>query len=316
LSRTAPLREPSYSLPRLKSGLFVERCVGKHKPLKMWKYCFDGNSKAARRWGETYRDSIEKEACRRKLSQDELMRIDAGPTEIEFGAILAKERYEKTFWVKNGTALPISVQLVEPRCELSESDLQMQVIPAGQRGGFAIVLRNIHTSHFEDVVEYRLNGLLNFSFRVSADLIPLRLKANREVLRFTVAGSGQLTLAERLVISNPNSRTVPFTLRVSHPAFTTNFEEGVLEPAESKEVMVSFLTHLADQKDSDSRVTQQLHIQATCGNDTVVELTAVLPEVRLALPASITLELPEFERFFSIQAVLENKLQNPVPVEV
>ena len=98
----------------------------------------------------------------RELTPDELQRIFAGPTIIDFGSIYVKSKVSRYFSIQNQLRTPVLAQIEWSNDELQYSYSSAQVIPSAQTAGFEVVFYSQNLQTFKGFVKYIINGKHEF----------------------------------------------------------------------------------------------------------------------------------------------------------
>ena len=98
----------------------------------------------------------------RELTADELQRVFAGPTSINFGSVYVKSKASRYFSIQNQLRTSIMARIECSDFELMESRTIPQIIPTAQTAGFELVLYSEALKNFKGYVKYIINGKHEF----------------------------------------------------------------------------------------------------------------------------------------------------------
>ena len=125
------------------------------------------------------------------LNGEQLQRVLTGPKSIDFGAINVFSCVQKSFHVHNDLNQAISVRLESDNKELSQINGKQQVIPAGKTAGFEIIFRSNEEQQFSGHVRYIVNKQYEFLFQVTAEVNPVKLTLEKEVVKLSFNDESQ-----------------------------------------------------------------------------------------------------------------------------
>ncbi len=96
------------------------------------------------------------------LTGDQLCKISAGPTEIDFGNVYIKSKMTKYFTVRNDLRTCIAVRIITDREEFSESNFKQQIIPSSGVAMFDISIRSRNLGPVRSNIKYIINDKHTF----------------------------------------------------------------------------------------------------------------------------------------------------------
>jgi hypothetical protein len=157
---------PKLKLPEAKDTLFVTKPIGDYEPIKssatgktdagmnssqgVGLAKFDPNPDQVwkkKKFNSEPKNHAEIRDISKPLTGEELQRVMAGPTFIDFGQVHVKSQKTKTFFIRNDLRTSISVQLFADNDELKYSYLKPQIIPSSQTAAFEVTVcsSQLHT---------------------------------------------------------------------------------------------------------------------------------------------------------------------------
>ena len=160
-----PLSQPNYKLPNPHEPLYVTKLLGQYEPAilqKMDAFKPDPNKPHKVIFPPEPRSQTEVRDTNRELTPEELQRIFAGPTTIDFGSIYIKSRVKKYFSIQNQLRSAIIAQVEVSQDELKDSYDHPQVIPSAQSAGFELVFLSQNLQTFKGYVKYIINNRHEF----------------------------------------------------------------------------------------------------------------------------------------------------------
>ena len=140
----------------------------------------------------TPKGQLEVAQSQTELSPTELQRISAGPKRINFDTVVLRSSWKKVFSVVNDLASFIFVELFyDDFEEIQCVDPKSLVIPAGKTGYFEITFCSNRISKLQQSILYKINGLHEFNFLITALVEPAILELSVNHLDF-IFEEGQL----------------------------------------------------------------------------------------------------------------------------
>lgn len=171
-----------------KDNLFVKKPIDKYEPvisMQSQQFNPDPCLKPKKKYPNEPKSHTEIRDVALELSGENLQKIYAGPTELNFGSMYVKSREKRTFWVRNDLRSSIKVRIIVDNDELRESDENAQVIPGGQMTGFEIVFSSKQSQGFKGMVKYVINEKHTFEFRVVAQVEYVKLELQFRMIEFS-----------------------------------------------------------------------------------------------------------------------------------
>jgi hypothetical protein len=239
--------EPIPSLPAYTPTIYLVKPLKKGIPkqLKPITTRFDVSPyEFIREFPATPRNHEESQQILERLSAEKLMRIYAGPTELNFGRVFTKSVMTLHFHIKND--LWTSIQVVLDTGNLKEAKQlagHTQIIPSSETGSFRVTLVCPQTKVINEQVKYTINGQVSFFFSVQAQVVLPELEIGRYNLMFGFREESMDTsVSQTLSLRNNGNLPVSFRLRAGRPngAFRATPADGVLDEHETLEVEVSY----------------------------------------------------------------------------
>ncbi|KAL0021413.1 hypothetical protein WJX79_003538 [Trebouxia sp. C0005] len=127
----------------------------------------------------------EQEQCSRQLTAQAVSQVAVGPRLLDFGKVSAASRNVRYLAVSNPLLHSIHVVLALAHLpELNSTEPVSQVIPAGSTAKFPVVFSDSSVQHFQQTVEYVVNGCHIFTFQVRASVVAVTLDLTEEELSF------------------------------------------------------------------------------------------------------------------------------------
>ena len=102
--------------------------------------------------------------CGIELNAEQLQKIFAGPTTIDFGVIYVKSKMSKYLSVKNELKHCIMVRLIIENEELKQTVADAQIIQSMQTAGFEIIFFSRALQLFKGSVTYIINEKHHFKY--------------------------------------------------------------------------------------------------------------------------------------------------------
>jgi hypothetical protein len=255
-STDVELSEPVPVISRLTPTLFVLKPVKNNEPnnLRSLGGKFQPDTKQAfKEFPSSAKDYEESKQLAEKLSGEKLMRIQVGPTEMDFGRVFVNSSVAMWFQVKNDLWASISCCVSADRLpELRETPQRTQVIPSGKTAGFRIVVNSPVAKIVRERISYTINSAHTFHFIVNAEVVPVDLEVNKPVLNFRFKEESlEMSTSETLTLRNTGNSTAFFKLRIDNPhsPFRLVTHEGSVRENSSKEVELTY--HPVSSKDED-----------------------------------------------------------------
>lgn len=147
--------------------------------------------------------------CSKKLQKAQQVLVVASHQSINFGNVSVFSTEKRSFQITNNLQQFILVSLKCEHDELKESGPQSQVVPPHQTCGFDIVIHNDDPEIFSKAIEYTINNDLTYSVAVNADIVPIDLTVEPDVLQFSFDEGYSQPYIKSFVklINNSNSPT-------------------------------------------------------------------------------------------------------------
>ncbi|KAL3150262.1 hypothetical protein ABBQ32_000114 [Trebouxia sp. C0010 RCD-2024] len=127
----------------------------------------------------------EQEQCTRQLSAQAVAQIAVGPRLLDLGKVSAASKNTCYLAVTNSSMQSIHVVLAVANLpELKDSEPVSQVIPPNSTAKFPVVFQASKVQHYQETVEYVVNGCHIFTFQVRANVVAVTLDMSEEELFF------------------------------------------------------------------------------------------------------------------------------------
>lgn len=185
--------------------------------------------------------------CARELSKDEVNKLIIAPKVVDFGKVSLGSTNTLHVVLHNTLESAIHVVLDIKQDEmLRTSPNSSQVIPAGARAKFPVVLQALEIKTILERIEYAINGSHVLSFPLAADIVPVNLELSADNLNFALSLDSWDDTAERvLILDNPHKFPVSFSVESTSPLFTVSTNGNMIKAQSSAEVSVKWAPNLA-----------------------------------------------------------------------
>lgn len=241
------LPEPIPGVGRENPALFVLKPVKNNEPnsLRTVGGRFTPDPRLAiREFPSSPKDYEEARQLSEKLSGEKLMRLQVGPTELNFGKVFVNSSVALSFQIKNDLWSSIVCGLNTDRVpELRETPQRQQVIPSGKVAGFKVVVNSPVPKVIRERVGYTINGAHNFHFFVHAEVVPVDLEVARPVVNFKFREESlELTTVETVTLKNNGNSPAHFRIRSdnAHSPFRVLTLEGTVKENSSKDIEILY----------------------------------------------------------------------------
>lgn len=246
-SQFADLQEPIPLINKNTPALFVLKPVKNNEPnnLRTIGGKFIPDTKLVlKELPSNPKDYEEAKQLAEKLSGEKLMRIQVGPTEINFGKIFVNSSVSQYFQVKNDLWSSISCAINTERIhELRETSQKIQIIPSGKTAGFKITVNSPISKNIREKVSYVINGSHVFHFLVNAEIVPVDLEINKPIMNFKFKeDSLEMTTSDILSLKNTGNSVASFKLRIDNPhsPFKIINPEGIIKENSTKDIEIVY----------------------------------------------------------------------------
>ncbi|OHT01690.1 hypothetical protein TRFO_31385 [Tritrichomonas foetus] len=169
--------------------------------------------------------------CSKKLQQAQQVLVVASHQTINFGSMSVFSVEKRSFNITNNLQQFIFVSMKCNHEELKESGPQSQVVPPHQTCGFDIILHHDTPELFSKQFEYTINNDLTYSVNVNAEIVPIELTVEPEVLHFQFDdGYAQPYIKQFVKLRNNSNSTAEFKWSGFDHVFTLHNHTGVICP--------------------------------------------------------------------------------------
>ena len=277
----AEAKPPEPEPPTRPAPLFVIKPIKHHEPASAIrseaKFVPDPRA-VFKELRATPKDNEETGQVRERLSGEKLMKVQVGPTTLNFGRVFVRSTNSLYFQVKNELRSSIKARILTDCSELAGSATGEQIIPSNRVAGFRVELCCPVVRFFRETIRYVINECHVFQALVVAEVIPAELEVSRSTLHFRFKEDSLDRVAvERLGLFNRGSIAVRYRLSLeSGVAFKLSEVEGSIAPGESGEVAVSYAP--ISTRDEDT-----LTVEVLDGGARTVRLSGVVNESRCEL---------------------------------
>ena len=242
---TNPLQAPQYALPNPHEPLFVTKPLGQYEPpilQKMETFKPDPNKPMKVTYPSEPRSQTELRDTSRDLTPEELQKIFAGPTTIDFGSIYIKSRVKKYFSIQNQLRSCILARIEVSDNELSESNSTAQIIPSAQAGCFELVFHSQSLQTFKGYVKYILNNRHEFKFTVLAKVEPVKLTLENQQMVFRFSDKDEeMKITNQVKIFNKGNASGFFNWKPSQTGiFDITPMQGEVPPDGSVTISITY----------------------------------------------------------------------------
>ena len=283
---SAPLRTQPLLLPAAQSSLYVEKPLGKydatrvknqdyiHDPSKSiqnsYKKITEKGDFEEIRFSERPVKQLEVKECTYALTPFDLKLISAGPKRIDYGDVVIRCPVAKWFSLINDLKQSLFVELVPDIEEIQAIEPRTLVIPAGQKGGFKVILMSTKKQHITSVIKYVLNGKYEFNFMILADVEPA-------VLELSVPNASEFSLnvpflffrfdemnlsesvSREIVISNKCTADTKFTWVLPQDSnYTVDPSERVVETMRQMKAVIKFTPGVSQKKNDEENLVMKV----------------------------------------------------------
>lgn len=255
-TKMTDLHEPIPVMSKIVPPIFVLKPVKNNEPnnLRSLGGKFIPDLKLVlKEFPSTPKDYEEIRQLSEKLTGEKLMRIQVGPTEIDFGKIFVNSTVSMSFQVKNDLWASIACGLnVEKIPELIGTSNKIQIIPSGKTAAFKVVINCPSPKNFREKVTYIINGFHTFNFIVNAEVIPVDLEPSKTVMNFKFKeDSLEMYTTDVVNLKNTGNSPAGFKIKFdnAHSPFKVLCNEGVVKENSSKDIEVIY--YPAGIKDED-----------------------------------------------------------------
>jgi hypothetical protein len=241
------LVEPVPSISKEAPVLFVLKPVKNNEPnnLRTIGGKFNPDPKLfIREFPAAPKDYEEARQLSEKLSGEKLMRIQVGPTELNFGKVFVNSSVSLSFQVKNDLWSAILCCLNTERVpELRETPQRPQVIPSGKVACFRVVINSPMPKTIHEKVTYVINGAHQFHFVVNAEVVPVDLEISKPVINFKFKEESlDMYTSEVVSLRNLGNSPAAYKLRCdnSHSPFRITNPEGIVREGSTKDIEILY----------------------------------------------------------------------------
>lgn len=283
---SAPLRTQRLMLPEAQSSLYVEKPLGKYDATRVQnqEYIHDPSKPIQNsyrkitekgdfeeiRFSERPVKQLEAKECTYALTPFDLKLISAGPKRIDYGEVVIRCPVAKWFSLINDLKQNIFVELIPDIEEVQAIEPRTLVIPAGQKGGFKVVLMSVKKQHITSVIKYVLNGKYEFNFMILAEVEPAVLELSVPTasefslnMPFLFFKFDETNLSEsvsrEIVISNKCTADTKFTWVLPQDSnYTVDPSEHVVETGRQLKAVIKFTPGVSQKKNDEENLVMKV----------------------------------------------------------
>lgn len=194
--------------------------------------------------------------CSKKLQQSQQVLISASHQNINFGTVSVFSVEKRSFQITNNLQQSILVSLKCDHEELKESGPQSQVVPPHQTAGFDICVHYDKPESLSKAFEYTINNDLKFSVNVTAEIVPIDIIVEPEVLHFSFTEDNcQPYIKEFVKIRNNSNSTAEFKWSGFDNVFTMHNKTGSIVPHGTFSAEITYKPDCKDHAEALATVT-------------------------------------------------------------
>lgn len=235
--------EPIPAIPKMNSTLYLIKPLKKGIPKNLKPVCAKfGPSphEFIKEFAALPKNYEEISQIKQKLNPEMLMRIHAGPVELDFGRIFCNSVSTQYFHVKNDLWTSISVKIdVSSFPELSLCNNTQQIISSSEVSSFRIILSCPTTKQINEKIKYTINEHLSFYFAITANVVLPDLEISKNGIGFNFReDSLEISASQSITLRNTGNLAVDFFIRPlkTTSSFQVIQSKGCLKQGESMEV--------------------------------------------------------------------------------
>lgn len=197
------LKEPELEIPKKVDKLWLKKPINEIiKP----KTNLSISKVEPKKYKSTPSSPAEAAACQMKLSDEELINIQAGPLLIQFNTMTVNSKITKIFTVFNDLQQCIMASIDIKQEELKETNPLVQIIPPGKMGKFDMTFSSSKEVQFEESIYFTINGNHKMKLKVLAMVVPLYLNISRDTIKFNFPDDNlEKSMTEVFTMVNPGT---------------------------------------------------------------------------------------------------------------
>ncbi|GBG28496.1 Cilia- and flagella-associated protein 65 [Hondaea fermentalgiana] len=258
----------------------------------------DENRLIKRKFKDAPTSQSEITDCRSVITPIDLAHIGVQPKQLDFGTVCVNSKSAKCLAIANDLMQNILVEIcVDGVDELSHSTPKAQVIPPGSQAGFDIIFSSStqpaanQSNRFRKSITYIINGHHKFKYSIVAEVVPIRIALSTSCvdLRFDETNLNR-SVSETVTLTNTGNASAYFSWVAAAPSssaatsddansnagskkrgateaptFKIEPETDVIEPFETKDVVVTYAPVVRGEK------TKNLALRVRGGYDEMLE---------------------------------------------
>ncbi|EAY22425.1 hypothetical protein TVAG_379040 [Trichomonas vaginalis G3] len=188
--------------------------------------------------------------CSKPLTPAQQLLVSASHQTVNFGHVSVYSTSAKSFTITNNLQQHIVVSMKYEYEELSKSSPSSQVILPKQTAGFDIRFFSTKQQNFMRTIQYTINGHHNYTFNVSAQVVPIELQLSRQMIEFRFSpDSVSPYIKEFVTIINKSNSIAEYSWTGLTPVFSLSQTSGKIDPDSTQNIEVTYFpqTHSHDE---------------------------------------------------------------------
>ena len=183
----------------------------------------------------------ETNECSRLLSPAQQLMVITSHQTLNIGKICVFSKAAKSFTIQNNLQQHIVVAMKFEFDELSESGPVSQVIPPNCVAGFDIHFCAKSAMNFNKTIHYTINGQLNYSLNICAQVLPIDVQLSRQSIDFRFSpDSNKPIIKEFVTLYNKSDAHADYSWSGLAPPFSMKNISGSIEPHKSINVEIEY----------------------------------------------------------------------------
>ena len=223
---------PKLNLTLTNDTLWVTKKIGKHEPsrvLSITPHVFDAHRQLRKQeYSKKAKGQEQKAHCKEELTPEELLKISAGPIDIDFGELFVNSEEIRYFSVVNDLDKYIKIKF-KPVSDLKITP-NKQVIPGGGAvASFSLSFKSSTQAQFTKEVWYSINKKRDCKIKVHAKVEPVKLDIYPYDNRLSFAfKNDQLvrSLENEITISNPGNWPAKYSVSIDQKGSSFSVNTG------------------------------------------------------------------------------------------
>ena len=247
---------PTCPLPKTVDELWLEIPLdagkGKRKKGKRGINMYDPDRLITKKFKPKPKTQTEIRDCATTLTSSQLLLVTAGPKVLEFGRVCIRSKTTKCFAVTNDLSQNVLVAMLFEDPAVESSSPKSQVVPAGATAGFDVAFCCQEEQDYKQSVGYVLNGIHQFKFTVTAQVVPISVDMSTEELCFKFEPDDlEFSVTETITLTNPGNAPCEFRWKTKNSTFSVRPPKGVIDAFGTLDVDVTFTPALKQPRAED-----------------------------------------------------------------